>query len=325
MQNSDINQSICLQHAWLNRLQTLLLFTFMGGFLSLLGWLLWGGAGVIILLIVSFIFLLINPSVSPRLVMRLYGASFISPPQAPSLYTIVTELARRAELQTVPNLYYIPSRMVNAFTVGHSDQSVIAVTDGLLRSLDTREKIGVLAHEISHIRTNDLRVMSLADMFSRLTGMLSLFGQFILIVSLPLYLFSLIDINWLAILILIFAPSISALAQLGLSRVREYDADLNAALLSGDPEGLARALEKIEYSQYNWLQRVLMPGRQLPEPSLLRTHPPTEERIRRLMQLKTPRQLPPIQLGPDISTLIEILNREAIRRPPRRHISGLWH
>jgi len=79
-------------------------------------------------------------------------------------------------------------------------------------------------------------VMGLADLFSRLTSTLSLFGQFLLLLNLPLLMFSNVGISWFAILILIFAPSISALAQLGLSRTREYHADLNAVRLTGDPD-----------------------------------------------------------------------------------------
>ncbi|MDH5323824.1 MAG: zinc metalloprotease HtpX [Gammaproteobacteria bacterium] len=320
-----INLDTWEQHAGLNRLQTLLLFAFMAGFLGLLGWILWGFSGIIILGLLALLFFSLNPALPPQLIMRLYQATPIRPQQAPTLYGITRELAQRAQLPVSPTLYYIPSQTVNAFTVGNRNQSVIAITDGLLRTLNTREQTGVLAHEISHIRNNDLRVMSLADTFSRLTALMSLLGQFLLLINLPLILFGMVSINWLAIMVLIFAPSVSALAQLGLSRVREYDADLNAARLSGDPEGLARALEKIETTQRHWLQRLFLPSHQQTEPSLLRTHPPTEERIRRLLALQRDRYRP-IQLDPEISRLMELLNREAIRRRPRRHpFSGLWH
>jgi heat shock protein HtpX len=140
----------------------------MGGFLALLGWLLWDGSGVLMLLITGVIFVFLNPTLSPRLIMRLYGARFLTPAQAPDYYAILRELAHRAGLAVVPTLYYVPSRMVNAFTVGRKDRFAVAVTDGLLRALDTREQIGVLAHEVSHVRSNDMWVMGLADTFSRL-------------------------------------------------------------------------------------------------------------------------------------------------------------
>jgi heat shock protein HtpX len=297
----------------------------MGGFLALLGWLLWGEIGVLMLLIAGVSFILMNPTVSPRLIMYLYRARPLSPQQAPDHYAVLRGLARRAGLAVMPGLYYVPSRLVNAFTVGRQEQAVVAVTDGLLRSLDTREQIAVLAHEISHVRSDDTRVMGLADMFSRLTSLLSLFGQILLLINLPLMLLGQVTVNWFAILILILAPHLSTLAQLGLSRTREFDADLNAARLTGDPEGLARALMKIERLQGGWLERLFLPGRRLPEPSLLRTHPPTEERVRRLSELTgsidtrrpltRPAAAAPIGLPVDVS----------IRRPPRWHISGLWH
>ena len=134
------------------------------------------------------------------------------------------------------------------------------------------------------MRNNDLWVMGLANMFSRSTSLL-LLGPFLLLLNLPLILFSQGMLSWWAILLLIFAPNLSALAQVALSRTREYDADLNAARLTGDPEGLADALAKIERLQGGWLEQILLPGRRVPEPSLPRTHPDTEERIARLMAL----------------------------------------
>ena len=245
MRMSGIDQTIWLQNARVNRFQSLSLLAFMGGFLALLGWLLWDGSGVLMLLITGVIFVFLNPTLSPRLIMRLYGVRALTPAQAPYHYAILRELANRAGLAVIPTLYYVPGRMVNAFTVGRKDRSAVAVTDGLLRALDTREQIGVLAHEVSHVRSNDMWVMGLADMFSRLTAWLSLFRQLLLLGNLPLLFLRQVTVNWLAILILILililAPSMSALAQLGLSRTREYDADLNAAQVTRDPEGLARA------------------------------------------------------------------------------------
>lgn len=325
MRMSSIDQTVWLQHAWINRLQSLSLLVVMGGFLTLLGWLLWGGSGVLMLLIVGLIFVFLNPTVSPRLIMHLYGAGPLTPAQAPDHYAVLRELAQRAGLAVVPTLYYVPSRMVSAFTVGHKNRSAVAVTDGLLRALDTNEQIGVLAHEISHVRSNDMWVMGLADMFSRLTGWLSFFGQLLLLINLPLLFLGLVTVNWFAILILILAPSLSALAQLGLSRTREYDADLNAARLTGNPDGLARALVKIERLQGGWLERVFLPGRRLPEPSLLRTHPPTQERVHRLMELKRSSDARRVSIQPAIAAPPDFLSDRSIRRAPRWHISGLWH
>jgi heat shock protein HtpX len=321
-----IDTGVWLEHAWRNRMQSLLLLAVMAGFLALLGWLLWGRDGLLVLVSVGVVAVLANPAFSPWLVMRMYGARPLSHHEAPLLWQVMLALTARADLTSSPQIFYIPSRMLNAFAVGTREQSAIAVTDGLLRRLDRDELIGVLAHEVSHIRSNDLWVMGLADLFSRATNLLSLLGQFLLLLNLPLILFSQVTISWWAILLLIFAPNLSALAQLALSRTREYDADLNAARLTGNPEGLARALAKIERVQGGWLERIFLPGRRVPEPSLLRTHPETEERIARLMALKpefkgADHSWPRREAVPDIDALLGA----RVQRVPHWHINGLWY
>ena len=182
-------------------------------------------------------------------------------------------------------IQYIASPTLNAFAVGRREDSVIAVTDGALRTLDLRELAGVLAHEVSHIRNNDLWVMGLADTISRLTSMLSFMGTMLLIAALPMFFAGGAGPPVLAALLLMFAPTLGSLLQLALSRAREYNADLDAAGLTGDPRGLAAALLKLERYQGRAWEEMVMPGRRIPVPSILRTHPPTEERVRRLMSL----------------------------------------
>jgi len=103
--------------------------------------------------------------------------------------------------------------------------------------------------------------MNLADTLTRVTANLSFLGQIILFINLPLILMTGEGVSWLAILLLVFAPTLSALLQLALSRTREFDADLGAAELTGDPEGLASALAKLEAHQRGWLRRILLPCR----------------------------------------------------------------
>lgn len=320
-----INHHLWLQHAWINRIQSFILLFFLGGFLALLGWLVWGGSGVVLLLLMGGISILFNPALSPHWLMRWYGARRIHLQQAPVIHHILAQLARRAGLPAIPALYYIPSRVLNAFAVGQRDNAAIAVSDGLLRQLNQRELSSVLAHEVSHIQHNDLWVMGLADMFSRATSLLSLFGQLLLIISLPAILFTDISVNWLVVILLILAPTVSALAQLALSRTREYDADLNAVYLTGDADGLAAALLKIEQVQGNWIEKIFMPGRRIPQPSLLRTHPHIHERVQRLLALKkqqTDIRILPLQLG-DLD--VRHVFGEPVRRRPRWRINGLWH
>ena len=191
----------------------------------------------------------------------------------------------------------------------------------MFRTLSERELCGVLAHEVSHIRHNDIWVMGMADLFSRLTAIFSMIGQLLLILYVPVALFSDLTIHWLALLILIFAPTLSVLLQLALSRTREFDADLGAAELSGDRIGLASALQKIERHQGRFLEQIFLPGRRIPDPSLLRTHPATEERIRRLKELQLEPELP-VQLS-DQRLMLDLL--KAQRRFPRWHFPGTWY
>ena len=269
---------------------SLLLFVGMLGLLAALGWLVAGTAGLVAVFVSGGIFMLVGPRVSPSLVLRLYRARPLSPRETPMLFRLVTALAARAELSRPPALYYLPSRIVNAFAVGRHDDSAICLSDGLLRALNQEELVGVLAHEISHIRNNDLWMMGLADAVSRLTRILSWMGRLLLLVNLPMLILGGDTFPWLLALLLTGAPILSFLLQLALSRTREYDADLDAATLTGNPRGLANALAKMERLGGTWLERLLRTGRRLPEPSMFRTHPDTADRIRRLLELETGRR-----------------------------------
>lgn len=318
-----MKQTTWYRHALLNRLQTLLLLVAMGGFLAFLGWLLWGREGMVLLPGFGALLVASQPLLPPALVMRLYGGRRIAPHQAPWLHELVRELSGRAGLAASPALYCVPGRLINAFAVGTGNRSAVAVTDGLLRALTVREIAGVLAHEVSHVRNNDIWTMNLADLFTRLTSFLSLAGQLLLLINLPLIMVAGIGVNWAAIALLVLAPNISALAQLALSRVREYEADLGAVRLTGDPEGLARALQKIESLQETAWEQLIFPGRRLPDPSLLRTHPRTEDRVRRLAELQSDETFPyaplniPVHAGPRRITLASCAP-PASARPHRR-------
>ena len=268
-----------------NALQATLLVITLAGLLGLLAWIVGGGQLAVFALGMVVVLYLANPAASPRLVMMLYPGRVLHPDEAPRQYAILAELARRAGLPRVPRLYYVPSSVMNAFATGRRDDAMVALSDGLLRRLDLREQAGVLAHEVSHVANGDLAVMAFADLVSRITGSFGLFGQILLLLSLPAALVTDVGVPWLALAILLAAPTLSALVQLALSRNREYEADLSAAELTGDPAGLASALEKLERYQGRFWEQILMPGRRVPDPSLLRTHPETADRIERLLAL----------------------------------------
>ncbi|WP_126444291.1 zinc metalloprotease HtpX [Sulfuricystis multivorans] len=272
-------------HALANRLQSALLVAVLLAIAGTAGWLLLGPDGLWMALGASLLALLIEPVAAGRLTLVLYRAEPLSPVAAPTLHRLVDELADRAGLTRAPRLYRIPSPLANAFAVGGRDDAHIALTDGLLHALDLRELAGVLAHEIAHIVHGDLRVMGMADYVSRLTALFATIAQVLLLFSLPAWLTGAVEVRWAALILLLFSPQLALLAQLGLSRVREFDADLAAARLTGDPAGLASALRRIEQATRSW-RSWLLPGWGNPEPSWLRTHPATTERIARLMALE---------------------------------------
>ncbi len=211
--------------------------------------------------------------------------------------------------------------MLNGFAVGRPGDAVIALTDGLLRSMTLREIAGVLAHETSHIRNNDLWLMGLADLVGRLTRLMTLAGLLLLILALPMWWAGVTNLPWLVIPLLLFAPQLTTLFELALSRAREFEADLDAAGLTGDPAGLASALAKLERAQRSPWERILLPGYRLPEPSILRSHPATEQRIARLRALEAaplPQRryadaAPPQGTGTTVTA------------PPRGRVLGYWY
>jgi heat shock protein HtpX len=174
----------------------------------------------------------------------------------------------------------------------------------------------VLAHEVAHIAHHDLRVMGLADYISRLTHLLAMTGQLMLLVMLPFVLAGSVGINLWGLVALAISPHLALLAQLGLSRTREFDADLAAARLTGDPAGLASALAKIEQVSRGW-RSWLLPGWGNPDPSWLRTHPATHERIARLVELAAREPILPPWPANDFMPQPPV-------RVPRWRAGGLW-
>jgi heat shock protein HtpX len=271
---------------WLNFFQSLLIITAMSGLLALLGWLIAGKSGVVWAFVTGAAALIVSAGLSPwSMVLRMYNARFLRPEQAPALYQTLDLISRRAGLNRNPDLFYIPSHAVNAFSMGNKKRPIITVTDGLLRTLNLRELGAVLAHEISHIRNNDIKIMNMADVVSRMTALLALSGQILLFINLPLIITEGYYISWWIIAVLILAPTISTIMQLALSRTREFDADIDAAMITNDPMGLAQALAKLEYKTPGWLMGILRPGKKTDLPSILRTHPRTKDRIERLISL----------------------------------------
>jgi heat shock protein HtpX len=314
------------RHKLRNLVQSLLLLGGMLIILAVCAASIWGAEGVAWAVIGGMLGLMLTPTVAPEWVMRMYRAALLRPRDLPEIFPLLQELAARAGLKALPQLYYIRSPLLNAFAVGRPDAAAIGLTDGILRALTTRELAGVLAHELSHIRNNDLWTMNLADILTRLTSLMSWLGQLLLLLNLPILLMNEVPIPWILVLVLIFAPTLVSLLQLALSRSREFDADIDAAALTGDPRGLASALAKLEHHQGRYWEEIFLPGRRMPEPSVLRTHPPTEERIRRLLELyETAERLPfPVHAVPG-----HVLHpppwAAAMPHGPRWRWPGVWY
>jgi heat shock protein HtpX len=310
-------------HKRRNILHSVLLLGGMAAILFVASWSLWGANIAVWAMAGGLLGFLLSPTVAPDWVMRAYRARPVDWQTFPEGAALIEELARRAGLQAVPRLYILPSSILNAFAVGNKDKAAIAVSAGLLRALEWREFAGVLAHELSHIRNNDLWLMGLADMMSRLTSLLATLGILLALASLPLLLVGFVPVPLITLLILLAAPVVGSLLQLALSRAREFDADLEAATLTRDPAGLAAALEKLDRYQGRYWEEILLPGRRMPEPSLLRTHPPTEERIERLLSLLGEAETPAWPTGSIGQRLPPLLDLGVGR--PRFRATGYWY
>jgi heat shock protein HtpX len=235
---------------------------------------------------------------SGDIALRMAGAREVSYQEAPELHQLVDQLATYARLPK-PRVAIIDSPSPNAFATGRdANHAVVAVTTGILGILSRDELAGVLAHELGHVRNHDILISSVAATVAGAITMLANAAQWALIFG-GFGGRSDRDRNPFAdLLLILIAPIAATLIQLAISRSREYAADESGARLIGQPESLARALEKLELATsvrplpvnpsmahlfiVNPLKGVNMAG-------LFSTHPPIQERIRRLraMQLAT--------------------------------------
>ena len=228
---------------------------------------------------------------SDKLVLRMHRAEPLTEAAAPRLHAMIRELSTRAQIP-MPRVYRVPSPQPNAFATGRNPQhGVVAVTDGILQILDERELRGVLAHEIGHIKNRDILVSTIAAAVAGAVAFIANMLQWTAIFGgssdedAP---------NPIAALALaIVAPIAATIVQLGISRSREYLADETGAALSSDPHALASALGKLDRAAQVVPAATATPATAslfIVNPfagvrglaSLFSTHPPMEERIRRL-------------------------------------------
>jgi heat shock protein HtpX len=313
-------------HRARNTWHTLLLVGGLGLLVGFCTWLIWGAMGVAATLVGIGVIYAFAPRLPAETIMGLYRARRLDPRldgQAEQLLHIVDILADRAELPTAPRVYLIPSMTLNAFASGTPERAVIGITEGLRRRLNLHELAGVLAHEISHVRNNDLAILGVADILTRCMQWLAYVAVFLAVLNLPAFLKGEAEISFYGLALLYLAPTIGSLIQLALSRTREYDADLEAASLTGDASALISALQKLDRYQGRFWEdlRMPVPGRRTPQPSLLRSHPKTEDRIARLQALADRPLLPQIDIGPDNPSP----GQGPVAMRPRYRWTGVWY
>jgi heat shock protein HtpX len=233
---------------------------------------------------------------SGDIALRMAGAQEVTPEQAPELYQLVQELATYARLP-MPRVAIIDSPSPNAFATGRdANHAVVAVTTGILGILNRDELAGVLGHELGHVRNHDILISSIAATVAGAITMLAHAAQWAAIFGGFGGSRDNEDTNWLEWLaMIILAPIAATMIQLAISRSREYAADEAGARIQGNPETLARALEKLEMAtsvrpmQVNPAVAhmfIVNPLKGMNFAGLFSTHPPLEERIRRLRHMQ---------------------------------------
>jgi heat shock protein HtpX len=270
-------------------LRTTILFAALGGLLVVIGALIGGPQGAGVFLVIA---LLINAGsyfFSDKLALAASRAKPIDEAEAPRLYAMVRELSTRAGLP-MPRLYMIPNDQPNAFATGRNPKhSAVAVTRGITKLLSEDELRGVLAHELTHVRNRDILIQSVASAIGTaityVAYMLMWFGDDD---NSPLGLVS-------ALAMVILAPVAASIIQLAISRQREFAADAGGAEICGNPESLASALLRLEQgaaampmqvSQAAEPLYIVKPFSSKGLAGLFSTHPPIEERVRRLRQMR---------------------------------------
>ena len=256
----------------------------MAALFGITGWALVGPTGLAILVGGSFLLFVF---VSRReLQIDTSAAREIGPGDHTSARAILDELSQKAGVEPAPELYLIDAAEMNAATMGKESRPIMAVTSSVLTELSDRELRAILAHEVTHLTQHDLPFFRLVMMLQLLTMSVARVGWLMLILFWPLALMGGARIPLSVVGLLLAAPVASIMLQAALSRSREYAADLGAVELTGDPEGLAMALRKIDRRQQQlWRQVLPVPRQKRDRSSVLRTHPGQEERIERLEKL----------------------------------------
>lgn len=282
----------------MNWLRTTVLLAGLTALLLVAGQALGGQQGLVIALGLAVVMNIGSYWFSDRLVLSMYGAREVGPGDAPELYATVQGLAKRAGLP-MPKVYIVNSDTPNAFATGRNPaHAAVAATTGIMRLLSRDELAGVMAHELSHVKHRDTLIGAIAATVAGAISMLATMAQWALIFGFGRSNDNNGEGNPLAaIAMMIIAPLAASMIQMAVSRSREYAADAEGARISGNPLWLARALRKLESGNRSVPLAaaeshpatahlfIINPLNSRNLAQLFSTHPPTEERIRRLEQM----------------------------------------
>lgn len=278
----------------MNFVKTTLLLATLTGLLVAIGGLIGGPGGLVLFLVLAGAMNFAAYWFSDKMALAMAGAHEISENEDPQLFNLVREVAQLSKMP-MPRVYVVNTDSPNAFATGRNPQhAVVAVTTGIRRILTERELRGVLGHEMGHVRNRDILTSSIV---ATVAGAISMIAQMLMWSSIfggrrdnqnPL----------ITLGVMLLAPIAATLIQMGISRQREYAADKTGAEVTGDPEALASALEKLQRGV------AMRPMEESPRQeavsalyivkpfsgggmsNLFSTHPPLEERIRRLREMR---------------------------------------
>lgn len=277
-----------------NLLKTAVLMAAITALFMAIGAMVGGRSGMMLALVVAVGMNFFSYWFSDKLVLKMYNAQQVDEHSAPQFYRMVAELAQRAQLP-MPKVYLINEDAPNAFATGRNpDNAAVAATTGILRVLSERELRGVMAHELAHVRHRDILISTIS---ATMAGAISMLANFAMLFGgrssdgrphNPI----------VGLLVMLLAPLAVSLIQMAISRAREFEADRGGAEISGDPQALASALQKIQ----QYARGIPMEAAERhPETAqmmimnplsggglrgLFSTHPSTEERVARLMAMR---------------------------------------
>ena len=276
-----------------NMMKTAILMAAITALFMAIGAMMGGRAGMMLALVVALGMNFFSYWFSDKMVLKMYNAREVDATTAPRFYAMVQELAAKAELP-MPKVYLINENAPNAFATGRNpENAAVAATTGIMQVLSERELRGVMAHELAHVKHRDILISTISATMAGAISMLANFAMF----------FGGRDsegrpANPIAgIAVALLAPLAASVIQMAISRAREFEADRGGAEISGDPQALASALQKIQrYAQGIPLEA----AERHPETAqmmimnplsggglrgLFSTHPATEERVARLMAM----------------------------------------